>query len=53
MKQSWKSIGSDFKNGTDFWNNPMAQANQKYYGKTADGDEQSERLRFWLGFSTA
>ncbi|KAA6357475.1 MAG: hypothetical protein EZS28_046998, partial [Streblomastix strix] len=31
----------------------MTQANQKYYGKTADGDEKSERLRFWLGFSTA
>ncbi|KAA6382938.1 MAG: hypothetical protein EZS28_021537 [Streblomastix strix] len=23
MKQSWKSVGSDFKNGTDFWNNPI------------------------------
>ncbi|KAA6389025.1 MAG: hypothetical protein EZS28_015449 [Streblomastix strix] len=31
----------------------MIQANQKYYGKSADGDEISERLRFWLGFSTA
>ncbi|KAA6358356.1 MAG: hypothetical protein EZS28_046116, partial [Streblomastix strix] len=31
----------------------MTQANQKYYGKTAEGDEKSERLRFWLGFSTA
>ncbi|KAA6387678.1 MAG: hypothetical protein EZS28_016794 [Streblomastix strix] len=31
----------------------MTQANQKYYGKAADGDEKSERLRFWLGFSTA
>ncbi|KAA6370468.1 MAG: hypothetical protein EZS28_034004, partial [Streblomastix strix] len=31
----------------------MTQANQKYYRKTADGDEKSERLRFWLGFSTA
>ncbi|KAA6355287.1 MAG: hypothetical protein EZS28_049185, partial [Streblomastix strix] len=30
----------------------MAQANQNYYGKTADGDEKSERLRFWLGFLT-
>ncbi|KAA6355985.1 MAG: hypothetical protein EZS28_048488, partial [Streblomastix strix] len=31
----------------------MTQANQKYYGKTAEGDEKSKRLRFWLGFSTA
>ncbi|KAA6370681.1 MAG: hypothetical protein EZS28_033790, partial [Streblomastix strix] len=31
----------------------MRQANQKYYGKTADGSEHSEHLKFWLGFSTA
>ncbi|KAA6359624.1 MAG: hypothetical protein EZS28_044849 [Streblomastix strix] len=31
----------------------MTQANQKYYGKTADGSEKSETLRFWLRFSTA
>ncbi|KAA6399369.1 MAG: hypothetical protein EZS28_005106 [Streblomastix strix] len=31
----------------------IAQANQKFYGKTVEGDEKSERLRFWLGFSTA
>ncbi|KAA6400730.1 MAG: hypothetical protein EZS28_003744 [Streblomastix strix] len=31
----------------------MTQAEQNYYGKTADGDEESERLRFWFGFSTA
>ncbi|KAA6390929.1 MAG: hypothetical protein EZS28_013547, partial [Streblomastix strix] len=31
----------------------MTQANQKYYGKTAEGEEKSEQLRFWLGFSTA
>ncbi|KAA6392850.1 MAG: hypothetical protein EZS28_011624 [Streblomastix strix] len=31
----------------------MRQSNQKYYGKTADGPERSEHLKFWLGFSTA
>ncbi|KAA6379338.1 MAG: hypothetical protein EZS28_025134 [Streblomastix strix] len=31
----------------------MTQAEQKYYGKTAEGEEKSEQLRFWLGFSTA
>ncbi|KAA6391845.1 MAG: hypothetical protein EZS28_012630 [Streblomastix strix] len=31
----------------------MAQANQFYYGKAADGPENSEHLKFWLGFSTA
>ncbi|KAA6397523.1 MAG: hypothetical protein EZS28_006952 [Streblomastix strix] len=31
----------------------MRQANQKFYGKTADGPEHSEHLKFWLGFSTA
>ncbi|KAA6380331.1 MAG: hypothetical protein EZS28_024144 [Streblomastix strix] len=31
----------------------MTQANQKYNGKTAEGEEKSEQLRFWLGFSTA
>ncbi|KAA6395354.1 MAG: hypothetical protein EZS28_009116 [Streblomastix strix] len=31
----------------------MTQAEQKYYGKTADGPEDSEHLKFWLGFSTA
>ncbi|KAA6364235.1 MAG: hypothetical protein EZS28_040237, partial [Streblomastix strix] len=30
----------------------MTQANQKYYGKEAEPDK-TERLRFWLGFSTA
>ncbi|KAA6386585.1 MAG: hypothetical protein EZS28_017890 [Streblomastix strix] len=31
----------------------MRQGNQKYYGKTADGSEHREHLKFWLGFSTA
>ncbi|KAA6356102.1 MAG: hypothetical protein EZS28_048371, partial [Streblomastix strix] len=31
----------------------MTQTSQDYYGETADGSEQSETLRFWLGFSTA
>ncbi|KAA6373219.1 MAG: hypothetical protein EZS28_031255 [Streblomastix strix] len=31
----------------------MTQNRQKYYGKTADGEEKSEHLKFWLGFSTA
>ncbi|KAA6400891.1 MAG: hypothetical protein EZS28_003584 [Streblomastix strix] len=31
----------------------MTQAEQKYYGKTAEREEKSEQLRFWLGFSTA
>ncbi|KAA6389099.1 MAG: hypothetical protein EZS28_015374 [Streblomastix strix] len=31
----------------------MAQTQQKYYGKTADGPEHSEHLKFWLGFSSA
>ncbi|KAA6380913.1 MAG: hypothetical protein EZS28_023561 [Streblomastix strix] len=31
----------------------MTQAEQKYYGKTAEGEEKSEQLRFWLGFSMA
>ncbi|KAA6387416.1 MAG: hypothetical protein EZS28_017056 [Streblomastix strix] len=31
----------------------MTQAEQKYYGKTAEGEEKSEQLRFQLGFSTA
>ncbi|KAA6308450.1 MAG: hypothetical protein EZS28_056689, partial [Streblomastix strix] len=31
----------------------MTQTNQKYYGKTAEGSDKSEILRFWLGFSTA
>ncbi|KAA6383754.1 MAG: hypothetical protein EZS28_020721 [Streblomastix strix] len=29
------------------------QASQDYYGEAADGAEQSEHLRFWIGFSTA
>ncbi|KAA6403330.1 MAG: hypothetical protein EZS28_001144 [Streblomastix strix] len=31
----------------------MEQANQFYYGKAADAPENSEHLKFWLGFSTA
>ncbi|KAA6362294.1 MAG: hypothetical protein EZS28_042179, partial [Streblomastix strix] len=31
----------------------MTQGSQKYYGTEAGGFENSERLRFWLGFSTA
>ncbi|KAA6376173.1 MAG: hypothetical protein EZS28_028300 [Streblomastix strix] len=31
----------------------MIQAEQKYFGKTAEGEEKSEQLRFLLGFSTA
>ncbi|KAA6353905.1 MAG: hypothetical protein EZS28_050568, partial [Streblomastix strix] len=31
----------------------MSQGAQKYYGVEAGGFEHSERLRFWLGFSTA
>ncbi|KAA6400694.1 MAG: hypothetical protein EZS28_003781 [Streblomastix strix] len=31
----------------------MTQFYQKYYGKTGDGEEKSEYLKFWLGFSTA
>ncbi|KAA6362124.1 MAG: hypothetical protein EZS28_042349, partial [Streblomastix strix] len=31
----------------------MQQANQFYYGKAADSPENSEHLKFWLGFSTA
>ncbi|KAA6356863.1 MAG: hypothetical protein EZS28_047609, partial [Streblomastix strix] len=31
----------------------MRQGNQKYYGKAAEGPENSEHLKFWLGFSTA
>ncbi|KAA6364556.1 MAG: hypothetical protein EZS28_039917, partial [Streblomastix strix] len=31
----------------------MEQENQLYYGRTADGPENSEHLKFWLGFSTA
>ncbi|KAA6359117.1 MAG: hypothetical protein EZS28_045356, partial [Streblomastix strix] len=31
----------------------MKQSEQKYYGKTGDGEEKSEHLKFWLGFSTA
>ncbi|KAA6352951.1 MAG: hypothetical protein EZS28_051522, partial [Streblomastix strix] len=31
----------------------MKQENQNYYDKTADGPENSEHLKFWLGFSTA
>ncbi|KAA6390295.1 MAG: hypothetical protein EZS28_014178 [Streblomastix strix] len=31
----------------------MEQENQLYYGKTNDGPENSEHLKFWLGFSTA
>ncbi|KAA6375012.1 MAG: hypothetical protein EZS28_029461 [Streblomastix strix] len=31
----------------------MTQREQKYYGKQAEGFENSDRLRFWLGFSTA
>ncbi|KAA6328336.1 MAG: hypothetical protein EZS28_053730, partial [Streblomastix strix] len=31
----------------------MTQFYQKYYGKTGDGEEKSEHLKFWLGFSTA
>ncbi|KAA6382433.1 MAG: hypothetical protein EZS28_022042 [Streblomastix strix] len=31
----------------------MTQASQGYFGKTADGIEQSEHLQFWIGFSTA
>ncbi|KAA6375039.1 MAG: hypothetical protein EZS28_029433, partial [Streblomastix strix] len=31
----------------------MTQAAQKYYRKQAEGFENSDRLRFWLGFSTA
>ncbi|KAA6375647.1 MAG: hypothetical protein EZS28_028826 [Streblomastix strix] len=31
----------------------MTQASQDYYGEAADGAEQSEHLRFWIGFSTA
>ncbi|KAA6399209.1 MAG: hypothetical protein EZS28_005267 [Streblomastix strix] len=30
----------------------MKQGNQFYYGKAADGPENSEDLKFWLGFST-
>ncbi|KAA6398317.1 MAG: hypothetical protein EZS28_006155 [Streblomastix strix] len=44
-------------NGLDDSQAPMAkgmtQAEQKYYRKTAEGEEKSEQLRFWLGFSTA
>ncbi|KAA6357022.1 MAG: hypothetical protein EZS28_047452, partial [Streblomastix strix] len=35
------------------WTTNMSQASQGYFGKTADGIEQSEHLQFWLGFSTA
>ncbi|KAA6401277.1 MAG: hypothetical protein EZS28_003194 [Streblomastix strix] len=31
----------------------MTQFYKKYYGKTGDGEEKSEHLKFWLGFSTA
>ncbi|KAA6403644.1 MAG: hypothetical protein EZS28_000840 [Streblomastix strix] len=31
----------------------MQQAQQGYYGKTAQGIEASEHLQFWIGFSTA
>ncbi|KAA6356667.1 MAG: hypothetical protein EZS28_047806 [Streblomastix strix] len=31
----------------------MQQSAQRYYGKTADGLENSKRLQFWIGFSTA
>ncbi|KAA6383866.1 MAG: hypothetical protein EZS28_020609 [Streblomastix strix] len=31
----------------------MTQNRQKYYGKTADGEEKSEHLKVWHGFSTA
>ncbi|KAA6378162.1 MAG: hypothetical protein EZS28_026311 [Streblomastix strix] len=31
----------------------MTQAEQKYYEKTAEGEEKSEQLRFLLGFQTA
>ncbi|KAA6403872.1 MAG: hypothetical protein EZS28_000596 [Streblomastix strix] len=31
----------------------LKQSAQKYYGKQADGFDNSDRLRFWLRFSTA
>ncbi|KAA6400449.1 MAG: hypothetical protein EZS28_004025 [Streblomastix strix] len=31
----------------------MTQGAQKYYGKQAEGFDNSDRLRIWLGFSTA
>ncbi|KAA6384528.1 MAG: hypothetical protein EZS28_019945 [Streblomastix strix] len=31
----------------------IQQGNQQYYGKAADGPENSEQLKFWLGFSAA
>ncbi|KAA6399831.1 MAG: hypothetical protein EZS28_004636 [Streblomastix strix] len=35
------------------WTTDMSQAEQGYFGKTAQGIESSEHLQFWIGFSTA
>ncbi|KAA6383390.1 MAG: hypothetical protein EZS28_021085 [Streblomastix strix] len=35
------------------WTTEMSQAEQGYFGKTAQGIESSEHLQFWIGFSTA
>ncbi|KAA6379031.1 MAG: hypothetical protein EZS28_025440 [Streblomastix strix] len=35
------------------WTTDMSQAEQGYFGKSAQGIESSEHLQFWIGFSTA
>ncbi|KAA6397822.1 MAG: hypothetical protein EZS28_006655 [Streblomastix strix] len=35
------------------WTTNMSQTAQGYFGKSADGIEQSEHLQFWIIFSTA
>ncbi|KAA6375212.1 MAG: hypothetical protein EZS28_029261 [Streblomastix strix] len=35
------------------WTTDISQAEQGYFGKTAQGIESSEYLQFWIGFTTA